>query len=140
MWRAARQMVARVFFKRKLVGNDKLGNQYFVEPGYGGYQKRCVDYAGRLPDPRTIPWQWARWLRGQRSDAPTADEMAAYEKAVSVYNSRIQKVEEAARLEQEKIQREGGVVHVKGRPYESIHGFIEAIDADRQESQQKPAS
>jgi NADH:ubiquinone oxidoreductase subunit len=45
-----------MFYKRKLVGKDELGNEY-----YQNGNKRFIKYKG-MTDPTTIPTNWYLWL------------------------------------------------------------------------------
>lgn len=120
VWRVARQALARLILGRKYVGTDRVGNDYFLEEG-----KRMVDYKERLPNPRSIPHQWNRWLRRQRPDAPSNEEMAAEAKVIREKQNRVDKLRH---IEQAEREAEGDVVFIKGRPFTSLEHLIKSIN------------
>lgn len=68
----------------KLVGEDRLGNRYFVhiDPKTGNERRsvECPDMSilgTDIPDMRNIPVEWSSWLSFIRRDAPTP-QLSAY--------------------------------------------------------------
>ncbi|CEO98515.1 NADH dehydrogenase [ubiquinone] 1 alpha subcomplex subunit 12 [Plasmodiophora brassicae] len=122
-WRRFRQASARLFLRRERVGVDGAGNEYFVEGG-----KRMVDYASRLPDPRSIPAPWSRWLRGDRDHPPTRQEMQQNDDNEGAIRDRVKQLEAERRA---KDDADDGVVFIQGRRYASLEEIIDSIDRDR---------
>ncbi len=58
----------------KAIGQDSLGNTYFVskKPGSGGREKRWVLYR-KEAEASTIPPEWHGWLHHSADDPPATD-------------------------------------------------------------------
>lgn len=76
------------FRRRACVGGDVHGNLYYAwsepgdEPGDPPRERREVRPPSRAPtafDARTVPPEWAAWLRRTRPDPPSLEEVAANE-------------------------------------------------------------
>lgn len=81
LWR----QVERILLKRELVGIDALGNQYYrvwAKDDFGGLQeKRICKPQNSDPSaytPESMPTEWSSWLRRQRREPPTEEEIERY--------------------------------------------------------------
>ncbi len=64
-----------LFSRARRVGEDQLGNQYYVAKSRPGYkrERRWVIYNG-APEASKVPPEWHGWLHHQTDDIP--DEMS----------------------------------------------------------------
>lgn len=60
-----------VWLKGRLVGQDALGNRYYVGKARAGttQERRFVMYHG-VADPSVVPAEWHGWLHHQTNDLP----------------------------------------------------------------------
>ena len=73
----------RILLKRELVGIDALGNYYYrvwAKDDYGALQEKRI-CKPRISDPsqytpESMPTEWNSWLRRQRREPPTDEEIA----------------------------------------------------------------
>ncbi|KAI9100621.1 hypothetical protein DFS34DRAFT_615252 [Phlyctochytrium arcticum] len=100
---------------QKLAGTDLIGNMYFEGPPLRAgtdRTRRIIEYFdGRTEyseyDPTLIPPQWSAWLRHSRIDAPTLEELAAFERQRLETQRRAAEIDRAwaerkLQIEQEK--------------------------------------
>ena len=68
------------FLKGRQVGNDSVGNKYFVErsPAEGRKTKRWVLYTGAA-EASEVPAAWHGWLHGRTDEMPTVETEKKYE-------------------------------------------------------------
>ncbi|CAL9107832.1 unnamed protein product [Musa textilis] len=95
-----------LFRSRTLAGVDKVGNRYFtrVEEIDGIMkEKRWVIFKGE-EDPTSIPVEWICWLNGQRTKAPTPEEMIELEARRELIKQNI-----AILKKKEEEERKSGV-------------------------------
>lgn len=79
LWR----QMERILLKRELVGIDALGNYYYrvwAKDDYGALQEKRI-CKPRISDPsqytpESMPTEWNSWLRRQRREPPTDEEIA----------------------------------------------------------------
>lgn len=81
LWR----QVERSLLKRELVGIDLHGNHYFrvwsKDEAGEQVEKRICKPTNTDPSeytPESMPPEWSSWLRRQRRDPPTEEEIAKY--------------------------------------------------------------
>ncbi len=79
--------VERAWLKRELVGIDVQGNQYFrvwsKDEAGEAVEKRICKPVNTDPSeytPESMPPEWTSWLRRQRRDPPTEEEIARWAK------------------------------------------------------------
>ncbi|PIK51706.1 putative mimitin, mitochondrial [Apostichopus japonicus] len=92
---------------KKLVGTDKLGNKYFeiVSESIKAKPKRSMESSQEHVDYQagTVPVEWEAWVRGNRRDPPTAEEIEKRERQTLIVKKRAVEVE---RKDKELQQRE----------------------------------
>lgn len=59
--------------KRKEVGEDLVGNKYYLQEDGAHEARRIVQYANDIPDPSSIEMLWYQWLRYGRDAPPTKE-------------------------------------------------------------------
>ncbi|GIL93330.1 hypothetical protein Vretimale_19746 [Volvox reticuliferus] len=97
---------------KKAVGKDAAGNVYyrwFEGSGADRVERREVQWvtAYMYYDPKDIPSAWRMWLRKQRDDPPTDEEIQQNAVKEAALKSRVAALEETERLRRLRQQAVG---------------------------------
>uniref|UniRef100_A0A6V3TEK4 NADH dehydrogenase [ubiquinone] 1 alpha subcomplex subunit 12 n=1 Tax=Lotharella globosa TaxID=91324 RepID=A0A6V3TEK4_9EUKA len=124
---------------KELVGMDKHGNRYVLfQPDKGRPPRRMVDPYNGVYDQDKIHKLWSMWLAQSREDAPTEEDMEAYDRQQEILAARVKKVQEEdekVRL-QEMMERQ---IDTESSGSVSIEGVMEAMNKDKKPDE-KPGS
>eukprot|EP00850_Spirogloea_muscicola_P006648 SM000032S12032 [mRNA] locus=s32:82671:84951:- [translate_table: standard] len=92
-------------------------------------ERRWVQFKERIPDPRSLPVEWASWLANTRASAPTQQEidmMVAQRRLIKYKATMLEKEEEKRRYRAKSIQESAGADDMSaesmGRLLEQITG------------------
>ena len=74
--------ILTIFSKGKKVGEDHLGNKYYVGKARKGYYKerRWVSFKDKKQEASTIPPEWHGWIHHQTNDLPQNNQGESYRK------------------------------------------------------------
>lgn len=96
---------------KKLVGTDKLGNKYFevVSESNKTKLKRSVESVHEHADYQagSIPIEWEAWVRGNRKNPPTAEEIEKRERQTLIVQRRAVEVDKKDKERQQREYDEG---------------------------------
>ncbi|KAG2498180.1 hypothetical protein HYH03_003935 [Edaphochlamys debaryana] len=97
---------------KKEVGRDAVGNIYFQwyeGSGEGRVEKREVQWATAYMyyDPNDIPPEWRMWLRKQREQPPTEEELARSAAQRHQMAARVAALDEKERLRRQRQEAMG---------------------------------
>ncbi|GLI66394.1 hypothetical protein VaNZ11_010190 [Volvox africanus] len=107
---------------KKAVGKDAAGNVYyrwFEGSGAERVERREVQWATAYMyyDPKDIPSEWRMWLRKQREEPPTDEEIQQNTVKQVALKSRVAALEESERLRRLRQQAVGSPdQHVGAQP------------------------
>mmetsp|Transcript_9861 Transcript_9861/g.18407 ORF Transcript_9861/g.18407 Transcript_9861/m.18407 type:complete len:143 (-) Transcript_9861:234-662(-) len=113
------------FLKKELVGADKLGNQYFRWHEKNKGERREVRWqeAQFTYDPNLIPPEWRMWLKKQRKEPPTPQEILAGEMQRASMAAKVAAIEEREKLRRARQETVGAATFAAG-PAPDLQQFM----------------
>ncbi|XP_033115157.1 NADH dehydrogenase [ubiquinone] 1 alpha subcomplex assembly factor 2-like [Anneissia japonica] len=114
---------------KKLVGTDYLGNKYYEIPedakvlGEKLKQRRFVEsnISHYEYKPGMIPYEWEAWIRGNRKDPPTPEEIAKRENQTL----KVQQLAKALEEKEAQVDDVSACIDGQQKPFEDVTKHVE---------------